>query len=239
VEKSKVKDSDKEKILHYENVKKFFRKSAAEKKYFYDLQSDKNVERELKKRSMWKVYTLILEEILQSDSNISNAIDVACGMGNFTRELSKHNEFKKIIGIDFLKETFNIARKTKKKFENIYFLQGNLLNLPFKDRSFDLTVCLNTLHHIHKNDFLEAIDELSRVTKNYLMIEIRNKNYFLFALKNKIILQKIYRDLPIYCHSISKLNNITEKYGFNLKIVRGKNLFSWASWRLVLVYKRK
>ena len=239
MEKSKVKDSDKEKILHYENVKKFFRKSAAEKKYFYDLQSDKNVERELKKRSMWKVYTLILEEILQSDSNISNAIDVACGMGNFTRELSKHNEFKKIIGIDFLKETFNIARKTKKKFENIYFLQGNLLNLPFKDRSFDLTVCLNTLHHIHKNDFLEAIDELSRVTKNYLMIEIRNKNYFLFALKNKIILQKIYRDLPIYCHSISKLNNITEKYGFNLKIVRGKNLFSWASWRLVLVYKRK
>ena len=238
MKRSNVYDSENEKKLHYKNVKNYFKKSAADKCGFYELKSEEKLERELKKRSMWKVYTSTLNEILKSDSNISNGIDVACGMGNFTRELSKHKRFQNIIGIDFLKETFDIAIKTKNKFLNTSFFQGDLLNLPFKDSSFELTVCLNTLHHIHKNDFLKAIYELSRVTKKYLMIEIRNKNYIFYFWKTKIVLPRLYKDLPIYSNSIFKLNKLMEKNNFKLKILRGNSVISFSSWRLVAVYEK-
>ena len=235
---SNSRDPDNEKLLHYENVKTFFKKSAEDKYDFYDFKSNKKVERQLKKRSMWKVYTSTLNEIIQSDFKISNVIDVACGMGNFIMELAKYNQFKKIIGIDFLKETFNIARKTENKFGNISFVQGDLLNQPFTNRSFDLTVCLNTLHHIHWNDFEKAINELSRITNNYLMMEIRNKNYILLPWKTKIVLPKLYRDLPIFYNSIYELNELMKKNKFKLKMIKGNNTFSWVSWRLVAVYER-
>ena len=227
-----------EKNLHYELVKKYFRKSATDKSRFYNLKSSEEIEREIKKRSMWKIYTSILDEILSGNDKILSAIDVACGIGNFTFELVKHNQIKKILGIDFLKETFNIARKTEKKFANITFMQGDLLNLPFFDRSFDLTVCINTLHHIHENDFSKAIGELARITNSYVMLEIRNKNYILIPFINKIVLQKLYRDLPIYSCSISEINDLMGKNRFKLKIIRGNSSLSWACWRLVLVYKR-
>jgi ubiquinone/menaquinone biosynthesis C-methylase UbiE len=229
---------DNEKNLHYDNVKKFFKKSAKEKTGFYDFKNDEQVEREIKKRRMWKIYTSTLNEILLSDNKISSVIDIACGMGNFTMEISKHKNFEKIVGIDFLKETFNIARKTKNKFENISFIQGNLLNLPFKNLSFDLTVCLNTLHHIYKNDFKNSINELSRITNKYLMIEIRNKNYVLLPWKNKIVIEKLYRDLPIYSNSISEINKNMEKNNFIPRIIRGNSAISWTSWRLIAVYER-
>ena len=224
---------------HYNLVKNYFRKDAEKKRNFYKFKSEEKVEKEIKKRSMWKIYMLTLDEILKKDTKISSVIDAACGMGNFTMELAKHNNFIKIVGFDFLKETFSLTNENKNIFGNISFLQANLLNLPFKNRSFDFTVCLNTLHHIYEDDFYKTIDELARITKKYLMIEIRNKNYFLIPFKNKIILQKVYRDLPIYCCSVSELNDITEKNKFNLKIMRGNNSLSWASWRLVLVYERK
>ena len=78
-------------------------------------------------------------------------------MGNFTLELANHNQIKKIVGIDFLKETINLARENK-KFEKVTFFQGDLVNMPFCDRSFDVTFCLNVLHHIHKEDFNKTLD---------------------------------------------------------------------------------
>lgn len=238
MKKNNVKDSLDKKELHYENVKKFFKKSAADKFGFYDSKSEEKVEREIKKRIMWKVYISTLNEILKSDIKISNVIDVACGMGNFTMELSKHNRFKKIIGIDFLKDTFDIARKTKNKFENVSFVQGDLLNLPFNDSSFDLTICLNTLHHIHKNDFYKVINELSRITNSYLILEIRNKNYILLPWKTKIVLPRLYSDLPIFSNSISEINIIMDKNKFKLKMIKGNSILSWTSWRLLAVYKK-
>jgi ubiquinone/menaquinone biosynthesis C-methylase UbiE len=160
-------------------------------------------------------------------------------MGNLIIELSKHNNFKRIVGIDFLKETFSIAWKSESIFGNISFLQGDLINLPFNNQSFDFSICINTLHHIHNKDFNRAINELTRITKHYLMIEIRNKDCIFLPWFNQIIMQKVYSDLPIYCNSVQDITSLMENNGFILKIIRGKRKLSMASWRLVLVYKRK
>ncbi len=238
MEDTNFTNSEDDKKLHYESIKKYFRKSAADKRGFYSSKSTEGAKRELKKRNMWKIYTSALDGILKDDIKLSSVIDVGCGMGNFTLELAQHEQFKKIVGIDLLKETFGIARENENTFGNVSFLQGNLLNLPFIDRSFDLTVCLNTLHHIHKEDFCKAIHELARITNKYLMLEIRNKNYILDLWFNKIVLPKLYRDLPQYSYSLSELNYLMKKHGFQLKIIRGKSTFSRACRCLLIVFKR-
>ena len=227
-----------DKTLHYELIKKYFIKSATNKKGYYKSKSIYEINKDTKRRSDWKNYTSALDEILKNDRQIESTIDIGCGMGNFILELVNRKQFKKIFGIDFVKETFDIARENKQYFGNIDFIQGNMLSLPFKNRSFDLTFCLNVLHHVHKNDFTLAIYELTRITNKYLMIEIRNKNNFLEFLYQKILLPKFYRSLPQFTNSITEVNNLMKQNGFGLKIIKGRIPFTWACRHLVLVYKR-
>jgi ubiquinone/menaquinone biosynthesis C-methylase UbiE len=233
-----VDKSNSDKKLHYESIKKYFIKSAANKKGYYRSKSIYEIKKDTKRRSDWKNYTSALDEVLKNDRQIESTIDIGCGMGNFILELVYRKKFKKIFGIDFLKETFDIARENKQHFGNIGFIQGNILSLPFKNSSFDLTVCLNVLHHVHKDDFTLAIYELTRITNKYLMIEIRNKNNFLEFLYQKILLPKLYRSLPQFTNSITEVNNLMKQNGFGLKIIKGRIPFTWACRHLVLVYKK-
>ena len=233
-----MNNSNSDKKLHYELIKKYFIKSAANKKGYYKSKDINEIKRDIKKRKDWSNYTSTLNEILRKDKQISSAVDIGCGMGNFILELIYYKQFKKIIGIDFLKETFDIARENKQFFGNVDFIQGNMLFLHFKNRSFDLTVCLNVLHHVHKDDLTLTIDELTRITNKYLMIEIRNKNNFLEFFYQKIFLPKFYKDLPQFTNSIDEVNNSMKQRGFEFKIIKGRIPFTWACRHIVLVYKR-
>jgi len=233
-----VNNSNSDKKLHYELIKKYFIKSAANKKGYYKSKDINEIIQDIKKRSDWSNYTYALNEILKEDNQISSAIDVGCGMGNFILELVYCKQFKKIIGVDFLKETFDIARENKQCFCNADFIQGNILNLPFKNNSFDLTVCLNVIHHIHKEDFTLAIDELTRITDKYLMIEIRNKDNIFEFYYQKILLPKLYDDLPQFTNSIKEVNDLMKQHKFELKKIKGRIPFTRACRHIVLVYRR-
>ena len=86
----------------------------------------------------------------------------------------------KIIGIDFIKDTFQLANENSNLFYNVRFIEGDIKYLPFKNRCFDLTFCLNVLHHIHSIDLSQVLTELCRVTDKYLIVEIR------FLIKGKV-----------------------------------------------------
>lgn len=48
---------------------------------------------------------------------------------------------------------------------NVDFVLGNILNLPFKDKSFDALICRNVLIYIKKERLMDVIRELKRVGK--------------------------------------------------------------------------
>jgi len=228
----------KNKTLHNKITKDYFKKSAAGKKGYYIEKSIDEVKYDLKKRKMWKIYVLVLEKLLQNDSKIINLLDAGCGMGNFTLELAVHNnKFKNIVGIDFLKETINLARENKKQFEKVTFLQGDLIKLPFCDKSFDVTFCLNVLHHIQKEDFNNAFRELARVTDKFLVVEIRNANNIFNFLYEKFLIPLFYRGLPLNSHSIKDINKLINQ-NFKINNIEGNFSNNWFCRRLVLTYKR-
>ena len=238
IKKERYSHYKKNKKLHYELTKNFFRKNAADKKGYYNSKDEETVKQEIQNRRMWEIYSSSLDGVLQNNRSIDSVIDVGCGMGNFTLELANRKNFKKIVGIDFLKNTFDIARENPKFFERVSFTEGNLIYMPFKDRSFDLAVCLNVLHHIHIDDFKLAIKELARITDKYLILEIRNKKNILDIWYSKIILPKYYKKLPLYTSSIQEINGLMKKFNFRLENMEGERFFSWTCRYLVIVYKR-
>ena len=117
-------------------------------------------------------------------------------------------------------------------------MQGNILNIPFDDRYFDVTICIDVLHHIHSDDFKTAIGELTRITDKYLVIEIRNKKNIFHLWYNHILQPLFFKELPIFTTSIDEVNNLIDEYNFELDVARRIASSRWSCRRLVLVYKR-
>ena len=229
---------EKDKKVHYESTKKYFRKNANFKEGYYTTKNTEEIKKEIGKRDMWDIYSSSLDEILQNNTESKSVIDVGCGMGNFTLELVNREQFKKIVGVDFLKETLKLACENAKLFQRATFIEGDLLNIPFIDRSFDITICLNVLHHIHVKDFDNAIQELARITNKYLILEIRNKRNIFNFWHNNITLPILYKNLPIHTTSTSTVNSLMSNHNFQLQTVGRKALLSQICERLVLTYKR-
>jgi len=238
VKDSKCSKLEKDKKLHYELTKKYFIKNASFREKYYITKNTEEIKKEIGKRDMWDIYSSSLDGILQNNSESKSVIDVGCGMGNFTLELVNREQFRRMVGIDFLKETLKLACENAKLFKRVTFIEGDLLNIPFNDRSFDITICLNVLHHIHAKDFGNAIQELARITNKYLILEIRNKRNIFNFWHNYITLPIFYKNLPIYTTSTSKVNSLMSNHNFQLQKVGRKVLLSQICGRLVLTYKR-
>ena len=65
-------------------------------------------------------------------------------------------------GCDFSEKLVEIC-----KSKNLNVIEGNILDIPFEDNSFDYTICIAVIHHLSTIEKREkAISELQRVTKN-------------------------------------------------------------------------
>jgi demethylmenaquinone methyltransferase/2-methoxy-6-polyprenyl-1,4-benzoquinol methylase len=70
-----------------------------------------------------------------------STLDVCSGTGDIVIRLAQSDGVGKIVGIDLSEEMLSIARQKTKRNGfggKIKLLKGNVLNLPFKDRSFDI-----------------------------------------------------------------------------------------------------
>jgi len=123
-------------------------------------------------------------------------------------------------------------------FSQAYFIQADMFSLPFKNNSFDVVFCLNTLHHFHKILFEKIIQELARITKNLLVIEIRNQIYLGNVIYAKFIIPHTYKNLPSYSYDSSYVNTLLDDEGFKMLSSRGKRAVDIMNRRLVLAYKK-
>lgn len=99
-----------------------------------------------------------------SQNNPKGILDVCCGTGDLTRLLAENNPTIKITGLDYSPGMLEVAEKNRltAKLNNIEFMQGNALTLPFPDNSFSHSV--NSFGLRNLNDYEQAIQEMRRVT---------------------------------------------------------------------------
>ena len=94
-----------------------------------------------------------------------SALDVACGSGKLTAQLAKVARGGRVVGLDFSPRMLEIARRAHPEIE---FLEGDALNLPFEDASFDASTIAFGLRNLA--DPIRGLREMRRVTKGRAVV---------------------------------------------------------------------
>jgi demethylmenaquinone methyltransferase / 2-methoxy-6-polyprenyl-1,4-benzoquinol methylase len=90
-----------------------------------------------------------------------SALDVACGSGKLTAELAKiAGPAGRVVGLDFSPQMLAVARHDHPGLE---FLEGDALNLPFEDGSFDASTIAFGLRNL--SDPVRGLREMLRVLR--------------------------------------------------------------------------
>ncbi len=89
-------------------------------------------------------------------------LDIACGTGNFTRDFARVvGPTGLVVGLDASTTMLNRALEDTGGMEQVAYVRGDALNLPFRDESFDAVCCFAALHLFA--DPMQALDSIERV----------------------------------------------------------------------------
>lgn len=95
-----------------------------------------------------------------------NVLDVCTGTGDWALALSEHTtETGSVIGLDFSKNMLTVAEEKSKAIpkEQLSFIHGNAMELPFEDNTFDFVTIGFGLRNVP--DYNQVIKEMYRVVK--------------------------------------------------------------------------
>lgn len=152
-----------------------------------------------------------LNKLMSLDNNLMlNILDVGCGMGFTSYELSKFYKNSNVTGIDVSSDAIKYA---KNSFENVEFIcQGVEPTKPLMDQ-YDLILCYEFYPFTRTNS--------SHINKEYL-------NYFLSHLKDHgrlVITLRWDNDLSIY-KNFDEIKRELHLYRFDLHTIPSSKLVS-------------
>tara|TARA_B100000989_G_scaffold262494_1_gene213996 strand:+ start:1601 stop:2374 length:774 start_codon:yes stop_codon:yes gene_type:complete len=133
-------------------------------------------------------------------------LEAGCGVGRVLRYY--HNRNFKIIGIDFIEEAIHKLKEVDKTLDVRF---GNILNLNFKDDTFDIVLAFGLFHNFHSENLIKSIRETYRVLKKggKLCASFRADNI------QEFIVDWIRKDKNVESKEFHKLN-LTKKEFINL-----------------------
>lgn len=124
---------------------------------------------------LWK--NRAITELLTNETG--RYLDVCCGTGDLALTLARQKNFRgTVTGIDFSSQMLNVARARYRQEQGnsasggrregtelaaVEWLQGDALQLPFADNSFDGAIISFGLRNL--TDFQRGLNEMSRVVK--------------------------------------------------------------------------
>jgi ubiquinone/menaquinone biosynthesis C-methylase UbiE len=108
---------------------------------------------------------------------ITSVLDCPCGSGRFSGLFEKY----KLTCGDISDTRIETAKDLIHK-DDVKFAHCDLLDMPFKDFSFDLILCAFVLQHIQKEMLPRLFSELARVTKSWVLLTY-NTNFALLSFR--------------------------------------------------------
>ncbi len=85
-----------------------------------------------------------VEDIDTSFLEGKRVLEVGCGMGKYVRSVADHGGIA--VGLD-LSHSLDRARREHGSRDDLHLVRGNILEHPFKERSFDFVYSVGVLHH--------------------------------------------------------------------------------------------
>jgi len=124
---------------------------------------------------------------LKECTDINSLLDVPTGTGRFAEYLLKKYNFK-ISVADISQKMIDYSERRLNRFHNFERATiGDITNLPFESNSFDMVICVRLMGHLPDEVKIEAIRELTRISKHYIGIAFYEKSIWL-SIKKKVVL---------------------------------------------------
>jgi len=97
--------------------------------------------------------------------NYALLLDIACGIGDPARGIAAMNPDVEVVGIEIAKARVEQGKKwaLEDGLANIYFVIGDVDNLPFREGLFDTATCVGAFQHFV--DPVKTLSEISKVLK--------------------------------------------------------------------------
>jgi ubiquinone/menaquinone biosynthesis C-methylase UbiE len=92
-------------------------------------------------------------------------LDLACGPGTVTRRIARLAPKSVVVGFDLSSQMLERAVRltNKERLQNVYYMRGSALSLPFRAEAFDAVTCCGALQLFRDQD--QAVGEIARVLK--------------------------------------------------------------------------
>lgn len=155
-------------------------------------------------------------------------LDVGCGTGIVTKNLGDYFSAK-ITGCDI--KNYLIY--------NIPFIKIKDNKIPVKDKSYDVALLNDVLHHVNKENQINVLKESTRVAKRVLIFEFEPT---IIGKLADIILNKFhYGDLnaPLSLRTIIEWQKLFKSLGFKSKVVKLKKPFWYPFSHIAFVVTKK
>ncbi len=111
------------------------------------------------RQRFWPDLTFLVELVRDGEK----ILDAGCGNGRLLEGIWRKIDY---VGLDSSPTLIKLAEEKYGIKEGVKFLVGDVLNLPFKDESFDKVFAIALFHHLPSFELrLQAAKELKRVLK--------------------------------------------------------------------------
>ncbi len=96
-------------------------------------------------------------------------LDAATGSADQPRaviKLARQNNWPvNVTALDINRKMLRFSREETREYPEIRFIQGDVLNLPFRDNSFDVVINNLSLHHFERGHAIKMMSEFSRLSR--------------------------------------------------------------------------
>lgn len=116
----------------------------------------------------------------------SRVLDAGCGEGYISRLVATAFPNADITGLEYTSEAIAIAEEMS---QGIHYVQGDIMEMPFSDSTFDVVICTEVLEHLDCPE--EALHELHRVSRGWVLITVPHEPWF--CLGNMLVLKNLSR----------------------------------------------
>lgn len=114
-------------------------------------------------QNIHKELTILKKFLTSNGIHIKSAIDIGCGDGYVSSELSKYLKTKNFYGLDVNPKLLEKARK-----RGIRTICANIDYYEPSEEKFDLVIIYGTIHHIKNTEIL--IRKAKKMSKKYILI---------------------------------------------------------------------
>lgn len=148
-------------------------------------------------------------------------LEIGCGTGILSNFLIKKRENLNLYGVDISSEAIEVASKKFLGCKNVHVETGDILNLKYPSRTFDMVIGNSVLHHVPLKIILNEVKRVSKPGAKVWFCEPNMLNPQIALEKNLPFLKALMQDSEgEIAYNRWHLKKDLEKLGFENIVVR-------------------